>query len=218
MRATQDWKTLYHAAPRNRIALSMQLLVDFLPILIFFGTYFVSQDIFFAIVAIMIVAPIVLAGQWFVTRRVNKMTAISTALVVAFGGLTLVLKNPVFFYWKPTVFYWALALACVGSHFVGQKTIVQRMIQAASQGTEAAIELPAAKWRTLNLMWIAYATITGALNIYVAYTFSEPTWVKFKLFGLLGLNIVFLIIQSAWIVSVAEEIPGDNPESETPGE
>jgi len=121
----------------------------------------------------------------------------------------------VFFYWKPTVFYWALALACVGSHFVGQKTIVQRMIQAASQGTEAAIELPAAKWRTLNLMWIAYATITGALNIYVAYTFSEPTWVKFKLFGLLGLTIVFLIIQSAWIVSVAEQVPENDPESET---
>jgi intracellular septation protein len=194
----------------------MQLLVDFLPILIFFGAYIITKDIFIAIVAIMVVAPLVLAGQWFTTRKLNKMTAISTALVVAFGGLTLILDNPVFFYWKPTVFYWALALACLGSQFVGQKTIVQRMIQAASQESDATIEMPAAKWRILNLMWVAYATIAGGLNIYVAYTFSEPTWVKFKLFGLLGLTLVFLIIQSLWIVSVAENIPEED--SEAPAE
>ena len=192
----------------------MQLLVDFLPILIFFGTYIVTKDIFFAIVAIMIVAPIVLAGQWFVTRQINKMTAISTALVVGFGALTLVLKNPLFFYWKPTVFYWALALACLGSHFFGEKTIVQRMIQAASKEADSTIELAPAKWRTLNLMWVAYATISGALNIYVAYTFSEPTWVKFKLFGLLGLTIAFLLIQSVWLVSVAEHLPGSEEKVE----
>ena len=218
MRETQDWKTLYHAAPRNRITLYMQLLVDFLPILVFFGAYIVSKDIFIAIVAIMIVAPVVLAGQWFVTKRVNKMTLISTALVVGFGAITLVLKNPVFFYWKPTVFYWALALACLGSHFIGQKTIVQRMLEAAAQGSEAAFELPAEKWRTLNLMWVAYATIAGTLNIYVAYNFSEPTWVNFKLFGLLGLTIVFLVIQSVWIVSVAEQDPDNNVESEASGD
>lgn len=183
----------------------MQLLVDFLPILIFFGAYIATQEIFVAIIAIMIVAPLVLAGQWFVSRKFNRMTAISTGLVVAFGALTLVLKNPLFFYWKPTVFYWALAIACLGSQFIGDKPVVQRMIQAASQGEDRSIELTAPQWRTLNLMWVAYATIAGAANIYVAYTFSEPTWVKFKLFGLLGLTLVFLVIQSAWIVSVSDQ-------------
>jgi intracellular septation protein len=192
----------------------MQLLVDFLPILVFFGTYIITKDIFVAIVAIMIVAPIVLAGQWFATRKVNRMTAISTGLVVVFGGITLFLDNPVFFYWKPTVFYWALALACLGSHFVGEKTIIQRMIQAASKEADGTIELPLQKWRTLNLMWVAYATIAGTLNIYVAYSFSEPTWVKFKLFGLLGLTIVFLVIQSVWIVSATEQTREGEPESE----
>jgi intracellular septation protein len=193
----------------------MQLLVDFLPILIFFGAYIATQDIFVAIVAIMIVAPIVLAGQWLVARKFNKMTAISTALVVAFGALTLVLKNPLFFYWKPTVFYWALALACLGSQFIGKKPIVQRMIQAASQGEDGNIELTGPQWRTLNLMWVAYSTIAGAANIYVAYTFSEPTWVKFKLFGLLGLTIVFLVIQSVWIVSVSDQKLGADSDPDT---
>lgn len=190
----------------------MQLFVDYLPILIFFGTYIITQDIFVAVIAIMIVAPIVLGGQWFITRKLNKMTAISTALVVAFGGITLVLKNPVFFYWKPTVFYWALAVTCLGSQFIGSKTIVQRMMEAASKGADGSIELSAGHWRSLNLMWAAYAIVAGALNIYVAYTFSEPTWVKFKLFGLLGLTFLFVIAQSIWIASVAENEPDSDLE------
>ena len=182
----------------------MQLLLDYLPILFFFGTYVVTKDIFAAIVAIMIVAPLVLAAQWFLTRKLNRMTAISTLLVVGFGGITLLLDNPVFFYWKPTVFYWLFALACLISQFFGAKTIIQRMMQAASQGSETSIELPPDKWRTLNLMWIAFSVLAGGLNIYVAYTFSESTWVNFKLFGLLGLTVVFLVIQSFWMAAVAE--------------
>ncbi|MBT8068569.1 MAG: septation protein IspZ [Gammaproteobacteria bacterium] len=190
----------------------MQLLLDYLPIVAFFAAYVATQDIFIAVVVIMVVAPIVLAAQWFMTRKLNKMTAISTGLVVGFGGIALLLEDPVFFYWKPTVFYWTFALACLISHFVGEKTIVQRMLQAASKNSDATLELPAQHWRTLNLMWIAYAVVAGALNIYVAYSFSESTWVNFKLFGLLGLTLVFLVVQSIWIASVAE--PEAGPDSE----
>ena len=122
--------------------------------------------------------------------------------------------DPVFFYWKPTVFYWLFALACLGSHFVGEKTIVQRMMQAASQGTDSPIELAPSSWRTLNLMWIAYSVVAGALNIYVAYTFSESTWVNFKLFGLLGLTLVFLVLQSLWMATVVEEKSAIDSDSE----
>ncbi len=183
----------------------MQLLLDYLPIVAFFGTYVATKDIFTAVVVIMLVAPIVLAVQWFMTRKLNKMTAISTGLVVAFGGITLLLDDPVYFYWKPTVFYWAFGLVCLVSHFVGEKTIVQRMLQAAAGGGDTALELPPQNWRTLNLMWIVYAVVSGGLNIYVAYSFSESTWVNFKLFGLLGLTLVFLVVQSIWIASVVEQ-------------
>ncbi len=89
------------------------------------------------------------------------------------------------------------------------------MMLAASQGGEAAIELSADKWRTLNLMWVVYSVVAGVLNIYVAYTFSEATWVKFKLFGLLGLTIVFLVMQSLWIASAMEQSPDVDSEPET---
>ena len=190
----------------------MQLLLDYLPIVAFFTAYIVSKDIFLAIVVIMVVAPVVLAVQWYMTRKLNKMTAISTGLVVAFGGITLLLDDPVYFYWKPTVFYWVFALVCLVSHFVGEKTIVQRMLQAASKSSDTTLELATQHWRTLNLMWIGYALVSGALNIYVAYTFSQATWVNFKLFGLLGLTVLFLVIQSVWIASVAEQHPDTDSE------
>lgn len=191
----------------------MQLLLDYLPVIAFFGAYLATKDIFVAVVVIMMVAPVVLGAQWAITRQLNKMTAISTGLVIAFGGVTLLLDDPVYFYWKPTVFYWAFALVCLVSHFVGEKTIVQRMLQAASRSSDTTLELPTQHWRTLNLMWIVYAVVSGALNIYVAYTFSEPTWVKFKLFGLLGLTFVFLVVQSLWIASVSEHETGPDSEA-----
>ena len=184
----------------------MQLLLDYLPIVAFFATYISTKDIFLAVMVIMVVARIVLAVQWFMTRKLSKMTAFSTALVVAFGGITLLLDDPVYIYWKPTVFYWAFAFACLVSHFVGEKTIVQRMLQAASKSGDTTIELAPQHWRTLNLMWIGYAVVSGALNIFVAYNYSEATWVNFKLFGLLGLTLVFLLVQAFWIASVAEHI------------
>ncbi len=190
----------------------MQLLLDYLPIVAFFATYVSTKDIFLSVVVIMIVAPVVLAVQWFMTRKLSKMTAISTALVVAIGGITLLLDDPVYFFWKPTVFYWGFALACLVSHFVGEKTIVQRMLQAASKTSDTTLELARQHWRTLNLMWIGYAVVSGALNIYVAYNYSEATWVNFKLFGLLGLTVVFLVVQSVWIATVAEHHPDTDSE------
>lgn len=190
----------------------MQLLLDYLPILAFFGAYVATKDIYLAIVVIMVVAPVVLAVQWYMTRKLNRMTAISTGLVVAFGGITLLLDDPVYFYWKPTVFYWVFALVCLASHFVGEKTIVQRMLQAASKTSDTTLELAPRHWRTLNLMWVGYAIVSGALNIYVAYTFSQAIWVNFKLFGLLGLTVLFLVIQSVWIASVADPQPDTDSE------
>lgn len=172
----------------------MQLFVDYLPILVFFGAYF-YEDIYFATAVLMVVMPIVLALQWALTRKLNKIYAASTALVLVLGGATLALRNPLFLFWKPTVLNWAIALVFLGSQFIGSKPIVQRMM-------EGAAELTAPQWRKLNQIWVAFFAVVGGLNIYVAYSFSEPTWVKFKLFGMLGLTLVFVVLQTIWLAVV----------------
>ncbi len=169
----------------------MQLFIDYLPILFFFGAY-TYEDIYFATKVLMVVMPIVMVVQWLITRKLNKIYAASTLLVLALGSATLIFRNPQFLYWKPTVLNWAIALAFLGSQYVGAKPFVQRMLGSAAQ-------LKAEQWRRLNLIWVVFFVVIGCVNIYVAYSFSEPTWVKFKLFGMLGLTLAFVVVQTIWL-------------------
>ena len=185
----------------------MQLFVDYLPILIFFGAYF-FKDIYFATGVLMAAMPIIMVVQLFITRKLNKIYAASTALVLILGSATLLLRNPLFLYWKPTVLNWAIAVAFFGSQFIGPKPFVQRML-------ENAAELKASQWQSLNLIWVGFFTLIGSVNLYVAYNFSEPTWVKFKLFGMLGLTIVFVLIQTVWLTLAMKKNEPRNIDSES---
>ena len=177
----------------------MQLLLDFLPIVLFFTAYVVTKDMLVAVAVLMVVAPLAFAVQWFVSRKINKMSAASTALVVILGGATLISGDSVFIFWKPTVLYWAVAIAFLVSQYVGDKPFIQRMMDAASKDADEPVQLPRKKWVQLNLMWVVFFVFAGGLNIYVAYNYPEETWVNFKLFGLLGLTLVFIVAQSFWL-------------------
>ena len=132
------------------------------------------------------------------TRKINKIYAASTALVVVLGGATLFFRNPTFLYWKPTVLNWAAAAVFLGSNWVGDKTIVQRMLGSAA-------DLRPEQWVRLNYIWVAFFLFVGGINLYVAYNFEEAFWVKFKLFGMLGITFVFIIIQSVWLTFAAQK-------------
>jgi intracellular septation protein len=185
----------------------MQLLVDYIPLVVFILAYF-YEDIFFATAMLMVVMPIVLVLQWFITRKINKIYAASTALVLVLGGATLALRNPTFLYWKPTVLNWLIAIVFLASQWIGEKTIVQRMLANAA-------ELGPDQWVRLNQIWVAFFSIVGGINLYVAYNFSEAFWVKFKLFGMLGLTLVFVIIQSVWLTLATQKNATAAEDSET---
>lgn len=169
----------------------MQLVVDFLPIIIFFVAYKL-WGMYVATAAIMVAMTVQIAVQWIRTRSVNKMLLVSGILVLIFGSVTIVLQNPLFIQWKPTIVNWLFAAAFLGSRYIGEKTLIQRMM-------EQAIELPAAQWRKLNWMWVGNFAFLGLANIYVVYNFSEATWVNFKLYGMLGLTLLMALVQGVWI-------------------
>jgi intracellular septation protein len=186
---------------------SMQLLIDYIPIVIFIAAYF-YKDIFFATGVLMIVMPIGLLAQWLLTKKLNKIYAASTALVLVLGGATVIFRNPTFLYWKPTVLNWAAALAFLGSQWIGEKTFVQRMLGSAA-------ELATEQWIRLNQIWVAFFIFVGGINLYVAYNFSEAFWVKFKLFGMLGITLVFVVIQSIWLTMAAQKHETPTRETES---
>jgi intracellular septation protein len=142
--------------------------------------------------------PIGLCIQWAQSRKINKIYLGSTLLVIVLGAATLFFKNPTFLYWKPTVLNWLIALVFFGSQWIGKEPIIKRMLKQAA-------ELKDEQWKKLNLMWVIFFIFSGAINIYVAYNYNEEFWVKFKLFGLFGITLIFVIIQSIWLNSAIKK-------------
>ena len=120
------------------------------------------------------------------------MLLLSTALVLVFGSVTLLVHDKVFIQWKMTVLDWLFALAFAIAPYFGGQTLVQRLM-----GDK--VTLASQQWHTLNRMWIGYFTVMGAINVYVLYNFDEATWVNFKMFGTLGLTLAFVVIQGLWL-------------------
>ena len=170
----------------------MKLLLDFLPILIFFGVYKTTGDLITATAVLIPVTIVQVAVVYWLTKKLEKMALVTLALVIVLGGLTVLLNDGWFIMWKPTVVNWLFAAAFFGSHFIGSKPIIERLLGHA-------IALESKQWITLSFAWFAFFIFSGILNLFVAYQFSEDVWVNFKLFGLLGLTFVFLIIQGVWI-------------------
>ncbi len=186
----------------------MKLLFDFFPILLFFITFKMADnphDGILAATAVIIAATIVQVGvTWFRKRSVERMHVITLALVVVFGGITLVLEDEIYIKWKPTVVNWLFAAAFLVSQFIGRKPLVRRMM-------ESNIELPEPVWSKLNTSWILFFIAMGVANLYVVYNFDTDTWVDFKLFGLMGLTLLFVVAQGFFLVKHIK--PDDGEES-----
>lgn len=170
----------------------MKMLIDFLPIAIFVLVYQMTKDIVLA-TAVLIPATIAqVLFTWWRWRKVEKMHLVTLALVVLLGGATVILGDGDFIKWKPTVVNWLFAVAFLLSPLFGGKSLIQRMM-------EKNLTLPAPVWMRLNLAWVGFFLAMGAINIAVFTHFSEEVWVNFKLFGMMGLTILFILIQGVYL-------------------
>jgi intracellular septation protein len=177
-------------APDTR-SFVMKFLFDLFPLILFLAAYKL-YDIYVA-TAVAIAAAVLQTGLfWFKFRRFETMHLVTLGILVVFGGLTLALHDPVFIKWKPTVVNWIFGIAFLGSAFFGKATLVERMMSHA-------IKAPAPVWSRLNLAWVIFFLFMGVLNLYVAFHFSEATWVNFKVFGIMGLTLVFVFGQAFYL-------------------
>ncbi|HKK23916.1 MAG TPA: inner membrane-spanning protein YciB [Pseudohaliea sp.] len=183
----------------------MRQLLEFLPIALFFivyqldgetvslGSWAYTVDGIFTATAVLIVAT---ALQFTVSsllaRHVEKRALWTFVAVAVFGGATLLLRDETFIQWKPTIFNWALALAFILFRFIGERTLMERTL-----GTQ--LQLPRFVWLRLNAVWVANFLIVGALNLYVAYGYSEATWVSYKLYSAIGFTLLLTVITALLI-------------------
>jgi intracellular septation protein len=177
----------------------MQFLIDLLPVIAFFVAYKIA-DIYVATVVLIVGVMAQTAYSWVRHRKVSPMLLASAVLVLVFGGLTLAIHDPVFIKWKPSIVNWLFAAAFLASQYMRGPTIVQRMLGEN-------VTLDAGSWRKLNMAWVVFFLVAGALNLYVAFRYDEATWVNFKLFGLMGLTLAFALAQGVWLSRKAEVAP-----------
>jgi intracellular septation protein len=181
----------------------MQFLVDLLPVIAFFVAYKMAG--IYVATAVLIVGVLAqTAVSWIRHRKVSGMLLTSAVLVLVFGGLTLLVHDATFIKWKPTIVNWLFAAAFLGSQFMKGPSIIQRML-----GENVTLE--PRDWTRLNLMWVAFFAFSGVLNLWVAFNFDEATWVNFKLFGLMGITLVFALLQGVWIARKAEHSDAGKP-------
>ncbi len=215
----------------------MKLLADFFPVILFFVAYQLFG--IYVATAVAIAASLIQVGyHWFSKRHIEMAHLITLAILLVFGGLTLLLHDRTFIMWKPSVINWLFGLVFLGSQFMGEKPVVQRLMGAN-------LELPQPIWRRLNLLWALFFFALGFLNLYVANDFFvaeshlielsglqeidfdncsglfsgnqlemcntahslEQSWVNFKLFGMMGLTLVFVMLQAFYLarhLSVSE--------------
>ena len=175
----------------------MKFLFDLFPVILFFVAYKFA-DIYTA-TGVAIAATFAQIG-WVHFRhgKVDKMLWVSLGLIVVFGGMTLLLRDPTFIKWKPTVLYWLFAVVLLGSALLFKKNLIRAMM-------EKQVALPERVWSNLNLAWAGFFAFMGMLNLYVAYNFSESDWVNFKLFGGIGLMLAFIVAQGLMLAKYVEE-------------
>ena len=180
----------------------MKLLADFFPIIVFF-IFYKLYGIYVATAAAIIVSILQMGVYWFKHRKFETMQVTTLILIVVLGGATLLLHDPIFIKWKVSVVYWLFAIIFLGSHFFGKEPMMQRLMKKN-------IQLPALVWRKMSWGWAGFFIIIGIINLYVAYHFDTNAWVYFKLFGVLGLTLIFVIIQAIFLAKHIQEPKNDS--------
>ena len=189
----------------------MKQLAEFLPIVLFFIVYqmngetlsiggwqYTVDGIFTATGVLMAATVVQVAVSYALTRTLEKRLLWLLLAVLIFGGATLVFRNQMFIQWKPTIFNWVLALVFGASQFLGDKNLMERTL-----GSQ--IHLPKPVWTRLNLLWVANFAIVGALNLVVAYGFSEETWVSYKLYSAIGFTLLLTVLTALLVAPHLKE-------------
>ena len=185
------------ATPDNRRL--MKFLFDLFPIILFFIAY--KWLGIFAATAVAIVATFLQIGWvWFRHRKVDNMLWVSLGVIVVFGGATLLFHDETFIKWKPTVLYALFGLTLLVAQFAFRKNFIKAMM-------EKQMTLPDAVWLKVMYSWVGFFFLMGVLNLYVAFNYSTDAWVNFKMFGGLGLMLVFVVLQALMLAKYVDSEP-----------
>lgn len=169
----------------------MKQLLDLLPAAAFLGGW-LAYDIFVATGAVIVALFAVVAAYWLLERKLHKMHAFAAVAALILGGATLLLRDPVFIQYKPSIVYALFGLVLAGSHLIGERVLLQRLPQQT-------LVMPVTQWRRLNAAWSMFFLSIAGLNLYIVETQSEAVWVHFRTWGYSVLTLSFVVLTLPFI-------------------
>ena len=169
----------------------MKFLFDLFPVILFFIAYKFS-NIYTATLVVIGATIFQVIYSKLVHKRVDKLLIFNAVLISILGGTTLWLHDANFIKWKPSILYWLLSGALLFFQFFKKKNLVKNLMGKQIQLTEKG-------WDQISITSAVFFGVLGALNLYIAFNFSESTWVNFKLFGTLGMTLVFMVLQAVYM-------------------
>jgi intracellular septation protein len=178
----------------------MKILFDLFPVILFFLTYHLTGDIFVATSVTMGASVLQLLFSWFKYRKIDLLLWISFILIIVLGSATLLLHDQLFIYWKPTALYWTMAIGLLMSKACRGVNLIKKLMHKQ-------FTLPEVVWARLNLAWALFFIMLGGLNLLIAFNFSQNFWVNFKLFGTMGLTLIFIMVQTLLLSQHLQEKP-----------
>ena len=175
----------------------MKFLFDLFPVILFFVAFKLA-DIYVATATAIGATALQVAWLKLRGQRVPGMVWASFAIIVVFGGATLVLQDETFIKWKPTVLYWLFGAVLAGAALLFRRNLIRSMLSEQ-------MALPEPVWSRLNWSWVGFFVFMGAANLYVAFNYPTDLWVNFKLFGGMGLMLVFVVVQALFLARHVED-------------
>lgn len=169
----------------------MKILSDLIAVILFFITYTVTKNIFWATAVALVIGVFQAGFTWLKYKKLDTMQWVSLILIIVLGGATLLFQDDRFIKWKPTLLFWFGSAALLTGHLLGKSGL------KALMGKE--MTLPDGIWRNLTFAWIVFFALMGLINLLVAYNFTQAQWVNYKLFGSTILMIIFFIGQGFYL-------------------
>lgn len=174
----------------------MNIFFDLFPLLLFFLAY-KFMGLYTATAVAIIASLLQLLYTRLRYKKFELIQVVACVMILVFGGMTLIFHNPIFIKWKPTMINWMLAVIFMLAPFFSKQPLLQYLLKGQVNAERHV-------WRTLHYMWIVFFIVLGAVNLMIAYWFDTNTWVNFKVFGILGLTLLFGMIQAFYLSKHAE--------------
>ncbi len=177
----------------------MSFLIDFFPLIAFYTAYKL-KGIFVATAVLMVAAVLQIAVHYLHTKTIKKMYVATAGLALVFGGITIALQDPRFVQWKFTIVYWLFAFTFFTSFWWGKRPLIQSMLETViEESGSGKLDIAPPLWRNLNLIWVAFFTVLGFINIYVFQNFSMDTWTDFKVIWSTVAFFAFIVANMFWL-------------------